>query len=477
MVNPGVVMGGLVVLGAVAPAHAEPRVDVGIVVGGHLTNDDNELGIDEGETAQAQKSAPLAGVRLGLRFTRWLGIEGEAVFLPTSARDGSADVVDLAYRGHLIGYLPRSAGAKLHPFAVAGGGATSVIYTDNWDSQFRDTDLSWHFGAGVRYDLSPRWALRGDLRVIIPPSASATGVTGSTLDGELLLSLSRCLTGCDAPAAAPAPIGDTDGDGLRDDVDTCPTEPEDLDGNADTDGCPETEPVADADADGIPDGDDKCPLEPEDQNGFEDANGCPDADADDDGDGVPNATDACRTEPEDRDAFEDANGCPDPDNDGDGVLDAADQCMAEGDPNRLENVNAYKDDDGCADTVPAAVLQALKGVQFASAKAKVAKTSYAILDEAVAYLKAHPNMRIAIKGHTDDQPPAKGSGFADNVELSTARAEAVKAYLVRKGIAADRLEASGLGDSQPVIQGTSEEARAANRRVEIVVLGGGSATP
>lgn len=82
-----------------------------------------------------------------------------------------------------------------------------------------------------------------------------------------------------APDQPPGPTGttggsgsDRDGDGIRDDMDRCPDEPEDRDGFEDQDGCPE----ADNDQDGIVDLDDKCPAEPEAKNGRQDEDGCPD---------------------------------------------------------------------------------------------------------------------------------------------------------------------------------------------------------
>jgi len=72
--------------------------------------------------------------------------------------------------------------------------------------------------------------------------------------------------------AGSAGRGDWDGDGVRDDVDRCVAEPEDRDGWADSDGCPDP----DDDVDGIPDDEDKCPREAEDFDGYDDADGCPD---------------------------------------------------------------------------------------------------------------------------------------------------------------------------------------------------------
>jgi OmpA-OmpF porin, OOP family len=168
---------------------------------------------------------------------------------------------------------------------------------------------------------------------------------------------------------------DQDGDGIYDDVDQCPTEPEDFDGFEDSDGCPDLDndgdmimdvddlcpnepedfdgfedtdgcPDHDNDKDGIPDTHDQCPNEPETFNGYKDEDGCPD-EPDRDNDGVPDSRDLCPDEPEDTDGFEDTDGCPDPDNDGDGIPDIADECIDE-----PETFNGYMDEDGCPDEVP-----------------------------------------------------------------------------------------------------------------------------
>jgi len=89
-------------------------------------------------------------------------------------------------------------------------------------------------------------------------------------------------------------IGDRDGDGIKDDVDQCPDDPEDFDGFKDEDGCPDP----DNDNDGILDVDDRCPNVPEDREGFQDQDGCPEAkDGDRDGDGIPDSKDKCPDEP------------------------------------------------------------------------------------------------------------------------------------------------------------------------------------
>ena len=132
------------------------------------------------------------------------------------------------------------------------------------------------------------------------------------------------------------PDPDNDQDHILDDPDECPNVAEDVDGFEDEDGCPDP----DNDQDGILDEPDECPDVAEDMNGFQDEDGCPELDAD--GDGLLDPVDRCPREPEDMDGFEDEDGCPDPDNDQDGILDEPDQC-----PNEPEDMNGVQDEDGC----------------------------------------------------------------------------------------------------------------------------------
>ena len=119
--------------------------------------------------------------------------------------------------------------------------------------------------------------------------------------------------------------GDTDGDGLLDDVDKCPSVPEDFDGFEDADGCPE----ADNDRDGVPDVADRCPSLAENVDGVDDGDGCPEgggtapppanpgalppapvADDDPDKDGIKGPDDKCPNEPEVYNGVTDGDGCP-----------------------------------------------------------------------------------------------------------------------------------------------------------------------
>ncbi|MCP3145283.1 Ig-like domain-containing protein, partial [Pyxidicoccus xibeiensis] len=267
------------------------------------------------------------------------------------------------------------------------------------------------------------------------------------------------------PMPTPAPT-DTDGDGLMDGDDSCPTEAEDKDGFEDADGCPDP----DNDQDGIFDSADKCVSQPETQNGHDDRDGCPDtepAPVDTDGDGLMDPNDGCSKEPEDKDGFEDSDGCPDPDNDKDGIADTADKC-----PNEPEVINGVQDDDGCPDKGKVKVqvdgerILILEKVYFATSKDIILSRSFPLLKQVAAVLRANPQVELLrIEGHTDDQ-----GNDAMNLDLSKRRAANVRAFLIKEGIAANRLDSEGFGETKPVDTNKTAKGRENNRRVEFNIL-------
>jgi outer membrane protein OmpA-like peptidoglycan-associated protein len=104
-------------------------------------------------------------------------------------------------------------------------------------------------------------------------------------------------------------------------------------------------------------------------------------------------------------------------------------------------------------------------VLFASGKSELLPAAQTKLnDVAEALTKQDPDAKMVVEGHTDSQ-----GDDAFNQKLSQARAESVRAYLVSRGIAADRITAQGVGESRPIADNASAEGRANNRRVEIVV--------
>lgn len=282
---------------------------------------------------------------------------------------------------------------------------------------------------------------------------------------------------------------DYDEDGILNDDDECPDEAEDMDGFQDADGCPEP----DNDRDTIADGPDQCPDDPEDMDGFEDEDGCPDFD--NDNDKINDDADECPDQPEDADGFDDEDGCPDLDNDDDGIGDTEDQC-----PTEAEDADGFKDDDGCPDLdndrdkIPdtedscpdeaglpedqgcppketKAVregnqIKILDKVFFETGKADIKEESFDLLKQVALVLRTNDDVKkVEVGGHTDDR-----GNDAKNLQLSQGRAQAVRQWLVSYGIAPERLVAVGYGETKPLQEGRSKEARAANRRVEFNIL-------
>ena len=227
---------------------------------------------------------------------------------------------------------------------------------------------------------------------------------------------------------------DTDGDGIEDSKDSCPNEA----GLAELNGCPDT------DGDGVADKDDKCPT----VAGLKALAGCPDAD----GDGVTDADDKCPNT-----AGPAANkGCPWPDTDGDGVLDKDDKCPS---------VKGTVANNGCpevSDEVQKSLNAYAKTILFDTGKSTIKKQYATVLGDIIKILNEYPNSKFTVEGHTD----SVGSDKL-NQELSSARADAVKKYLIDNGIDAFRLSSMGYGESKPIDTNNTSKGRANNRRVEI----------
>jgi len=250
---------------------------------------------------------------------------------------------------------------------------------------------------------------------------------------------------------------DQDNDGIPDKYDGCPRAAEDLDGFEDEDGCPDY----DNDKDGVPDDVDRCPEEPEDRDGFEDEDGCPDPD--NDGDGINDSDDGAPDQAEDIDGFQDADGVPDPDNDMDGVPDTLDRC--DGTP-----AGVAVDENGCPLPEPEVAPEikaieaglVLDGVNFRSGSAQILPSSLEVLQRVTDSLKANPDVRVEVRGHTD----ATGSSEV-NRQLSHRRAMAVRDFLIQLGVMPSRITAVGFGEDYPVASNETREGRLANRRVEL----------
>ena len=231
---------------------------------------------------------------------------------------------------------------------------------------------------------------------------------------------------------------DTDGDGIVDSKDKCPT----VAGTAKYDGCP----VPDTDGDGINDENDKCPTVP----GLAKYNGCPVPDTD--GDGINDENDKCPTVP----GVARYQGCPVPDTDGDGVNDEEDKCPT---------VPGVKENAGCPvikEEVVKKVAASAKNIFFEIGKSVLLKKSFKSLDEVATILKEDAALKLDIEGHTSSTGSDK-----INIPLSKSRAAAVYDYMIKKGIDASRLSSEGFGSTKPIADNKTLKGRALNRRVEM----------
>jgi outer membrane protein OmpA-like peptidoglycan-associated protein len=293
---------------------------------------------------------------------------------------------------------------------------------------------------------------------------------------------------------------DTDGDGIADRYDACPTERGVPTGNPRTNGCP---PVGDRDHDGVPDVDDLCPDENKGPTPDPQRLGCPlppnvPVPADRDGDGIPDDRDQCPDLPMGPTPDPQRLGCPAIDSDKDGFLDAVDQCLFEPagpfpDPLRPGCPLPDRDKDtvpdvhdacpdkpgapspdpkknGCPGLVEVknGQLVILKPVFFALDKDVILAQSYPVLQAVADALKfATAIKKVRIEGHTDSQ-----GNPAYNIDLSERRTKSVRRWLIEHGIAEDRLEARGYGQTRPIATNKTIAGRAKNRRVEFRIIEG-----
>lgn len=114
---------------------------------------------------------------------------------------------------------------------------------------------------------------------------------------------------------------------------------------------------------------------------------------------------------------------------------------------------------------PSGETMRLNHLIFPQGKANIDPKSFNELDEVSQMMKENSKMIIQLEGHTDNQGSAKA-----NMKLSEERVEAVKKYLVTKGISKDRIKTKAMGGSQPLSNEMTQEARALNRRVEMRIL-------
>ncbi len=260
---------------------------------------------------------------------------------------------------------------------------------------------------------------------------------------------------------------DRDGDGVPDNVDACP----DVPGPAATQGCPDRDgdgildkddkcpdvkglakyqgcPIPDTDKDGINDEEDKCPTVP----GLARYQGCPIPDTDKDG--INDEEDKCPTVP----GVARYQGCPIPDSDGDGVNDEEDKCP---------NLKGVPENQGCPiipEEIKKRISVAAKNILFETGKSILRTSSFKGLNDVAKIMSENPEIELAIDGHTDNV-----GADAYNQTLSENRANAVKKYLVSKGVDESRIAATGYGETKPIATNNTATGRQQNRRSELTL--------
>lgn len=106
-------------------------------------------------------------------------------------------------------------------------------------------------------------------------------------------------------------------------------------------------------------------------------------------------------------------------------------------------------------------------ILFSSGSAEIKKEAFDVLEKLSKTLNTVPG-RIIIEGHTDNVP-ISGGKYSSNWELSTARAASVLHFFITKGVDPNRFAIAGYGEYRPVASNETEDGRAKNRRVELVI--------
>lgn len=417
-------LAGLAALGGATVNAADmPERELGLLLGaGYVDGDMTGEGADNPH--------PILGARYGQRLGTDTNFFGDLTY--TDVNGERANVGDgylLSVRGGLEWLFSQK---DRYNWFLSGGLGLMNMQSDGPDFTRPVVSL----GIGQAWEMGVNDALRWEIRA----DQSFGNGDLPTRTGNAGLNNLQALVGYSWGLGAPL---DSDGDGVANRLDQCPNTPKGA--KVDTKGCP-----IDSDGDGVFDGLDQCPDTPAGVKVT--SAGCP---VDTDGDGIADYKDKCPSVP----APGTPDGCP-LDSDGDGVLDANDACPS---------VPAPGTADGCppkpAEPAAAAAPKklTLEGVNFDNDSAKLRSESTAVLDNAAATLKEWGEVKVEVAGHTDS-----ASSDEYNLSLSQRRAETVRAYLIGKGVVADRLTAKGYGEASPVADNGTEEGRFKNRRVELV---------
>jgi len=370
------------------------------------------------------KTRPAYGLRVGYNFTKHFGIEGYGQFVHTEfdlPGSPDMDVYSFGVEG-LWHFMPDN---RLVPFIALGLGDTH--YDPDMPGVSSRDKFTLGYGPGLKYSLTEDWALRADVRHVMPFNDHHSNVLYTLGISYSFGGKKKEMVVKEVAPVAAAKVEvpkDSDGDGVFDDKDECPNTPKGV--AVDERGCP-----LDSDKDGVPDYRDKCPDTPV---GVKvDQDGCP---LDSDKDGVPDYRDKCPDTP--AGVKVDQDGCP--------------QVELKKEAAAVEKELIEKG-------------RARIDIKFDFNKAVVKPQYHDELQKFADVLKAHPELHVVIEGYTDSV-----GDDAYNLKLSEKRAASVRKYLIKKfGVDESRVSSKGYGETKPIDTNKTAKGRANNRRVEAVV--------
>jgi len=383
------------------------------------------------------------GVRAGYNFTENWGAELFFHYVPSEYKPGGGDN-DFYFAGieALYHFMPRN---RFVPFLALGAGATH--YSSD-KSGLVPSKFAVDYGAGFKFFIIDNLAFRADVRHVMPlGDTQAYGNNQGFIHNDLMVTGGLLYSFGGDDRYAEKLLKELEEEKVRKVQEQAVAAPPVEKPVVAPPPAPPQTPV-DLDRDGVPDVSDECPNTP--ASVVVDNKGCP---PDSDKDGVPDYLDQCPNTPAGMRV--DEKGCCG-DDDHDGVANDVDKC-----PNTPQGAVVAK--DGCVYETISTRLR----IEFDSGKAVIKKQYHEEIKKVADFMKEHPEATATIVGHTDNIGSEKR-----NQELSLARAESVRQYLIKNfGIDGSRIRVFGYGSERPIASNDTKEGRQRNRRIVAVFEG------
>lgn len=387
----------------------------------------------------------------GIGFMKWTVDDKPSIPSPASVEEDGFDM-----------FVPFGLGLEIkltNSLLLDLSGGYNIAFSDNIDYfKAGADDAFWNFGLGLVF-------------------TGEAGSSDSDLDGLTLLQERQIGTNSE--------LADTDGDGLIDGLEFNQYKTDPLKADSDNDGLNDSDEVknyttnpndSDTDQDGITDG--------EEINNY----GTDPLRVDSDFDGITDFEEITNTKTNPIKSDTDNDGLKDgdeinkyktsptkSDSDGDEISDGDEVLKYNTNPIKLDTDGGSTDDkveitrgsnplnpeDDIILDVSSPIV--LEGITFETGSAKLSPGSELILKRVLVTLNAYPDMKVEIRGHTDNVGKA-----SSNLALSQRRANSVRYWVLNKGVQPDRVVAKGYGEQNPIANNSTKEGRRLNRRIEFV---------